>query len=279
MQAFIEESRNNGFRSLFILSAGMNDQARRFLLAQYGLEISDIAKSIGNRHYDRGEGLMPITAFHQWHSIVGNFNFNTGMNLVAKPAVIVNHATQRGRAAVSPLIVTEQTPLIVEAGDIFINVDFSVGGQNLLSHPSFPIIIYRAFSWISQFDGHGSNYAIGDAFRHRQGTLRSPSGDEFDVSLVGFRFTEPGIWTYTDPTGTRNLLAVNMVDFENQSQHNPMTEIDNPKVNILGSDYINRVLTQDMGNEIWKVLLWGALLFLATEMLLVLFLQKMARVG
>jgi len=255
---------------MFILSPNMNEAARRFFQTTYGLEITPLP----------GRDVLPVTAFHQWHRIIGTFDFNTGMNLFTRPAVTISPLLGggRGRANVSPLITTQPTPIIIESNDIFINIDFSVTGQNLLSHPSFPIIVYRAFSWISQFDGHMSNYAIGDAFRHRQGTLRSPSGDEFDASLIGFRFSEPGIWTYTDLAGSRSLLAVNMSDYENQSRHNPMTEITNENINILGNDYINRVLTQDMGNEIWRILLWSALIFLATEMLLVLFLQKKAKV-
>jgi len=248
---------------MFILHPNLDEGARRFFSSNYGLEITTLP----------GRNVLPVTAFHQWHRIVGDFNFGTGINLFSRPATAINLGRNN-----SPLINTEVAPLIIENNDIFINIDFSVSGQNLLTHPAFPIVVYRSFSWISQFEGEMNNYSIGDGFRHRQGALRSPSGEEFDASLTGFRFFEPGIWTHVDGVGNRSFLAVNMFDFENQSRHNPMSETDIENVSFLGTDYINKVLSQDMGNEIWKALLWAALLFLITEMIMVLLLQRKARV-
>jgi hypothetical protein len=184
---------------------------------------------------------------------------------MAKPAFAITLGQNN-----TPLINTEIAPLVIENKDIFINIDFSANAQNILTYPAFPIIVYRAFSWISRYDGVLNSYFISEPFSQKQGLLTSPSGNEYDASNTAFRFTEPGIWTYNDIAGIRSFIAVNMQDYENQSRHNPMTIETIEKDKILGYD--------DKGNEVWKVLLWGALVFLMLEMLLVLFLQKKAKV-
>ena len=261
-QAMIQELNKNDYKCLFILSNNMSNDAKNFLANNYNLTINSGAVT----------ELSPVSAFHQWHRIIGDFDFKTNLNLRAKPALEIAYSNKN-----TPLITTDKTPLIIENNDIFINIDFSARAQNFLSYPAFPVIVYRSFSWISKYDGVLNNYSIGESFNYRQGLLKSPSGNDYQIENTSFKFTEPGVWTYIDNAGKNSFLAVNMTDFENQSKHKPMSDSKIDNINIIGTDYKNRVLQQDKGNEIWKILLWGALLFLITEMLLVLFLQKKAK--
>ena len=259
-QALVRELQANNIRSMFILHPNMNETSRQFFLSSFNMSIQPIP----NR------SLTPISTFHRWHRIVGDFNLNTQIVLNAAPSFTM----QLGRNF-SPLASTAVAPLVVENGNIFVNMDFGISGQNFITHLSFPILVYRSFSWISRYDSVLNNFAIGDPLRNREGIIVSPSGDEYDPMSFGFRFHEPGIWTLTDTAGKRSIMSVNMSDFENQSSHNPMN-IDN--INILGTDYRQHVLAQDRGSEIWKILLWAVVIFLAFEMLLVVYLQRKARV-
>ena len=264
IQALIRDLNATDYQCMFILHPSINEDSRRFFQTNYGLEFT----TLSNRR------LQSINAFHRWHRIISDFDFTTQLNLQAAPALAIGMASNN-----SPLVNTEITPLVIENKDIFINIDFSTTGQNFLSHPSFPIILYRSFSWISKYDGAMNSYLIGDTSRHNQGLLTSPAANEYDASNQSFRFSEPGIWTYIDGTARNSsFLAINMFDFENQSRHNPMTDIDIENVNLFGTDFQGQVLQQDSGNEIWKLLLWSVLVFLLIEMALVLLLQKKARV-
>jgi hypothetical protein len=271
IQALITELRQNNLRSMFILAPNLDDSSRNFISSTYGLEV--ISHNIP---------LSPITAFHQWHRIVGNFDFRRSSTLLTKPANQIN--TSRNNI---PLVSTDRTPIIVENSDIFINIDFTAN-QNFLAFPAFPILIYRSFSWISIYDNRVNDYFIGDR-PDRAGMLLSPSGSVYDANLTGFKFDSPGIWN-ADTTNRKLPIAVNISDFENQSRfidrpniyNHPETSInDHPdeilsptQIDIIGSDYLSHVLSTDRGFEIWKALLLAVLVFLAIEMSLVIFLQN-----
>ena len=264
IEALIRELNNNNYRCMFILHPNLSEEGRRFFDSQYNLTLTP----------NSANDILPVISFHQWHQIVGDFMFNAQINLYSKPALNITLGQNN-----SPLINTEVAPLIIENKDIFINIDFSANSQNLLTYPAFPIIVYRSFSWISQFDGSLNNYTIGDAFTQRNGYLKSPSNDVYDISNSGFRFNEPGIWSYSDSEtfATSSFIAVNMQDYENQSKHNPMTDISVAKII---TDTSTKIIGQEtQGNEIWKILLWTALLFIATEMTLVRIFQNKAKVN
>ena len=273
IQALIRELNSQNIQSMFILHPNMNEASMNFFQSQFGLEINPL----------QARGPRPINAFHQWHRIIGDFDFATQINLQAIPVFTLGLGINN-----SPLVHSDISALIIENNDIFINIDFATTGQNFLSHPSFPIIVYRSFSWISKFDGALNQYLIGDSFRQEHGLLYSPSGNEYDASILSFRFSEPGIWSHVYSSTDTNLspprsmsgggrgrewLAVNMSDFENQSRHNPMNIVNIENVNMLGVDYQGQVLNQDRGSEIWKILLWAVLVFLATEMVVVLIMN------
>ena len=260
-QALITELRRNDIQSMFILTSNMNEATRSFFDSTFALELSSLRNN--------AQSLDSVTTFNRWHRIIGDFDFNSQLNLQATPVFYVNSGVNN-----SPLVNTTRAPLIIENKDIIVNINFSVSGQNFLSHPSFPIIIYRSFSWISKYDGGMNQYILGEGFRNNQGILINTTGDEYDASITSFRFNEPGIWSYIDISGELSYIAVNMFDYENQSRHNPMIDIDIDNVSILGADFQNNVLQQDKGNEIWKILLWAVVIFLTIEMLLVLILQK-----
>jgi len=252
--ALIQEMQKKGIRSMFILPPDLDDFARNHFQNQYGLQISNLASA----------NLTPISGYHQWHRIVGDFEFGSRIALMAKPALNISVVKNS-----IPLVNTETTPLILENKDILINIDLTAN-QNFLSFPAFPIIIYRSFSWISKYDSQINEYFIGDRFPTEQGVLVSPDNERSDATMPGFQFTMPGIWQFTSNTGNTSHIAVNMSDYETESKmtigsNNPVSE---PKPEGL--------LWQDKGNEIWKLLLWCCLIFLATEMLMVLFFQRQA---
>ena len=262
--ALTRELRNQDIKSLFLLNSNINDEGKRFFMSQYGIDLTNLSN---RRNY-------PVTVFNRWHRIIGDFDFATQLNLMAASVFNINLGINN-----SSIVNTDITPLIIENNDIFVNIDFSLGGQNFLSHLSFPIIIYRSFSWISKYDGDLNQYLIGDSFRHNQGLLTSPRGTQYDTAVANFRFTEPGIWTFTDINGNNSFIAVNMFDYENQSKHNPLNISELDSINYLGINYEGNILTQDRGNEIWKILLWIVLVLVFSEMIIVLFLQKKAAVN
>jgi hypothetical protein len=69
-----------------------------------------------------------------------------------------------------------------------------------------------------------------------------------------------------------------MSDFSEQSKHNPMLLLDNPQYKIMENEYKKTAFQQDSGTEMWKLLLWFALIFIIIEMIIVLLLQKKAKV-
>ena len=267
IEALIKELNKINYRCMFVLHPNLSEEAKRFFQNEYALTLST----------NSNNEILPVTSFHQWHQIVGDFRFNSQINLFAKPALLIELGQNN-----SPLINNNIAPLIIENKDIFINIDFTANSQTLLTYPAFPIIVYRSFSWISQFDGSLNNYAIGDPFSQRHGYLKSPSGNNYETTNSSFRFNEPGIWTYTDSMANNtnsSFIAVNMQDFENQSKHNPMTEITTESINIIKADTNAKIIGQDnKGNEIWKILLWTALIFITTEMILVRIFQNRAKV-
>ena len=259
IQTLIQELRKQDYKSMFIIPQSITEDSKRFLEREYAMEI-------GNTQNTMPRGASPITSFHQWHSIVGNFQFSTNVPLFVKPAVEIS--ATRGNI---PLVSTASTPIIIENKDIFINIDFATP-QNFLSHPAFPVIVYRSFSWISRYDGILNYFEIGQPFTQRQGILKSPSGVEYDAQNTRFRFTEPGIWQFTDQNAEITYIAVNMADFENQSRH-----YTTDKSQYLTDNYMLKVLQTDRGSEIWKTLLWAVMVFLVTEMTIVMILQRKAK--
>ena len=259
IQALISELRRQDLQSMFLLNPNMNEASRQFFHSYFGIELTPLARS----------GQESINAFNRWHRIIGDFDFNSQLNLQVNPSFIASLGVNN-----NPLINTSLTPLVIENNNIFINIDFSVTGQNFFSHPSFPIIIYRSFSWISKFDGAMNQYLIGDSFRNNQGLLISPSSEDYDASITSFRFNQPGIWTYREISGDISYFAVNMYDYENQSQHNPMHNIEIENVSVLGNDFQGNVLQQDKGNEIWKMLLWAVVMFLLVEMTMIWIMEN-----
>jgi hypothetical protein len=271
IQALVAELRKNNLRSMFILPPSLDEGSRNFLQSTYGLEV--IPQNIQ---------LSPITAFHQWHRIVGSFDFRRSSTLLVKPANQIN--TSRNNI---PLVSTDRTPIIVENSDIFINIDFSVN-QNFLAFPAFPVLVYRSFSWISIYDNRVNDFFIGDR-PDRTGILISPTGTEYDTNLAGFKFDQPGIWN-AESTNRKLPIAINISDFENQSRFIDRPNIYNnaevsiaensdeilppTQIDIFREDYLSHVLSTDRGFEIWKALLLAVFLLLAMEMGLVLFLQK-----
>ena len=254
IQALISDLKKNNCQSLFILNSALDDTSKRFFTTNYGLEISETNKNTI---------LEPITSFHQWHRIVGDFKFNTSLTLYSKPALNINVTKNN-----IPLVSTNSNPLVIENKDIFINIDFSAN-QNFFTYPAFPIIIYRSLSWISRYDGRVNDHFVGDDFVRKAGVLKNPNGEEFDTMLSGLRFNQPGIWIFKDKNNkTEIAIAVNMSDYQNQSRHQK------PNINTLHENYLNFVLSTDKGNELWKLLLWACLLFLAFEMGFVLFLSR-----
>jgi len=254
--ALIQEMQKKGIRSMFILPPDLDDFARNHFQDQYGLQITNRV----------GEGLSAITGYHQWHRIVGDFEFGSRIALMARPAL--NIAVVRGSI---PLVNTDTTPLILENSDILVNIDLSVN-QNFLSFPAFPIIIYRAFSWISKYDSAINEYFIGDRFHSEQGVLLSPDNERYDATMPGFRFNIPGVWAFTDNAGNVSYIAVNMADYEGESRMNVRYGGEVEEGNT------QDILSQDKGNEIWKALLWCCLVFLAAEMVIVLIFQRQAEV-
>ena len=263
IQSLIKELNNHNFQSMFIFHPDMTEHTFLFFKENYGFNMSNLYK----------KELQPINAFHHWHRLMGNFDFSTQIPLYSAPVF----AIELGLNA-SPLVNTKSAPLLVENKDIFVNVDFSMIGQNFLTHPSFPIVIYRSFSWVSKYDGALNSYLIGDTFPYRQGILTSPSGNDYDTSVSTFRFNEPGVWVFKDQANNQTFLSVNMFDFENQSKHNPIKDMELENMSLLGKDYQTNILQADKGNEIWKILLWTVFIFLLIEMFLVMFLQRKARV-
>ncbi|MCL2064890.1 MAG: BatA domain-containing protein [Candidatus Cloacimonetes bacterium] len=276
IQTLIRELKSQNIQSMFIFHPDMNDISKSFFQTQYGLEMGTLPNRVAR----------PIIAYHQWHRIIGDFDFSTQINLQAIPVFNLGLGINN-----SPLATTDLTPLFIENNDIFININFLTSGQNFFSHPSFPIIVYRSFSWISKYDGSLNQYLLGDTFRNKQGILISPSGNDYDASILSFRFNEPGIWNFIEnqsnstnnrPVSQNNnestMLSVNMFDFENQSRHNPMNEIKIENGSLQDFDFQGSILQQDRGYEIWKILLWVVLAFLATEMIVVLIFQKKAQV-
>jgi len=268
IEALAEELKNNNLRCMYILHPNMDAGTRLFFETNYNLTLET----------SKDQNLQLITSFHQWHQIVGDFKFNTKLSLYGKPALIVNPKQNN-----SPLISTDSSPILLVNKDIFVNIDFTKNSQNILTYPAFPIIMYRSFSWISKYDGSLNNFVINDPFPNKHGALKSPSGNLYDVSNIGFRFTEPGIWEYSsdkdilslDSIGTVenfiSYIAVNMADYDQQSKHNPMTNI-----NILQKDNKKIIGQDNKGNEIWKLLIISAIIIIATEMVLVLIFQKKA---
>jgi len=257
--ALIEELHKKDIKSMLILPPDVDYNARNFLRNKYGLEVGNLPK----------QELSPITGYHQWHKIVGDFNFSSKIALMAKPALAVT----ANRNAI-PLVNTDPAPLILENRDIIVNIDFS-RPQNFLSFPAFPIIIYRSFSWISRYDNQITNYAIGDKFTSGAGTLISPTDEKYDANMSGFVFNQPGIWTYTDTVSGSIPIAVNLTKSDFSERHRPTdTETVAKGVINANENYMNQVLQQEQGYEIWKILLWGCLIFIAQEMVTVVVLQR-----
>jgi len=284
--AMLDELHKRDIKSMLILPPELDFNARNFLRDKYSLEVTGTAKP----------DPVSVTGYHQWHKIVGDFKYSTSLSLRAYPALALTSV----RNAV-PLVNTDSAPLILESGDIIVNIDFSKG-QNFLSFPAFPIIIYRSFSWISRYDSGIVSYTVGDKFSQSVGTpfmvsasnasvgspymvsasnasaLISPTDEKYDASLSGFRFTQPGIWTYIDSAGVSVPIAVNTGFGDFSDRHKPF--VDDSGVegqNIQANEnYISHVLQADKGFEIWKVLLWACLLFIATEMIMVVVLQRKA---
>jgi len=263
LATFLTELHKNEYRCLFILHPNLTQEAKDYLLANYNFEILSLSNNSN----------IPITSFHQWHRIVGNFNFSPSFNIQATPA----HQIILGQNNTS-LVNTELSPLMIENKDLFLNIDFNQRNQSLLTFPAFPIIVYRSFSWISQFDSGLNNFYINEAFPRHEGTLISPTGKEFAADNTGFRFNEPGLWTYIMEGQNSSYLAVNMSDYENQSMHNPIKEINIAKINIRNEFSKTEVLgLNNQGTEIRNFFYWLALILLATEMIFIILLQRKAR--
>ncbi|MCK9329910.1 MAG: BatA domain-containing protein [Candidatus Cloacimonetes bacterium] len=260
-QAFIEELKNSKHKSLFLLSKDMNQDAIDFLSSEYDV----IFKS---KNFE----LENISNYNKLHKITGDFDFKTNNSILIKPALNV---ITKGK--ISQLINTKNTPVIFESEDIFINIDFSAQEQNFLSYPSFPVILYRCLSWISKYDNILNDYRINDSIQQRNAIITNPDNESFQSELSTYYFDRPGIWTI-EKDSVKKYFAVNMSDFSEQSKHNPMLLLDNPQYKIMENEYKKTAFQQDSGTEMWKLLLWFALIFIIIEMIIVLLLQKKAKV-
>jgi hypothetical protein len=262
IQALITELERRGQHSMFILPTTLADSGKRFFRENFGLEIADMANT----------GIENVTAYHQWHPIVSQFDFLTALRPRSQAALSIR-ATGRN----VPLVSTDTYPLILENKSIFVNIDFSVA-QNFISYPAFPIIIYRSYSWISRYDSRVDDFLVGYPFPPRAGEMRSPTGETSDTMLSGFRFSMPGIWTYTDPTGKSSFISVNVDSYDDISRATKSEGGTDGWVAVdeAGGMWQYGDIFSNVGNEIAKLLLLACLLFLATEMILVLILQKKA---
>ncbi len=260
-QAFIEELRKNNHRSLFILPNEMNQNTINYLSAQFAIQI-----------IDNKTELEAVSDYNKLHLITGDFDFKANINMQVKPAYNIKIKGQ-----VSQLINTTMNPLIFENNDIFINIDFSERGQSFLNYPAFPVITYRCFSWISKYENILNDYKISDNIFLNNATVTNPNNESFQTINSQLTLNIPGIWRLNENSSIK-YLSVNMSDFINQSRHNPGLINANQNYKIIKENYEKEIFSQDAGNEIWKLLLKIALIFLVLEMFLIIYLQHKAKV-
>lgn len=260
-QALLNELSKNDYRVMIILSPDLNLNSISFLNQKYNIELKKT-----------DTGFQNINNYNRFHSISGDFDFQTSSLLRVKPAL--NMVT--GNTG-SYIINAETTPVIFENKDILVNIDFSDRTQSIFNYPSFPVIVYRSLSWISAFGSRLNDYTVGNRLNLTNAFVVNPNGESYEVTNSFITLNQPGIWEVTE-NNRKTLFAVNMSDYSNQSRHKYNSKFSSDKINVLKGDVSKNVLLQDSGYEIWKLLLWSALCFLCLEMLIISYLQKKAKI-
>jgi hypothetical protein len=252
--ALVKEIKRLKRKSLFLLNDNLTYNSTNFFIEEYNLILQK----------DTQKDNIIVNNYNTWHKIVSDFKFSSAISVYTKPLYNIT-----ANSSFTPIVSSQNIPIIFEKQDIFVNIDYTVP-QNFLSYHAYPIILYRVFAYISKFDSRVNQYHINDPFNVSSGTITNPKGKEFDIKLTNFKFNMPGIWLHKD-NNKISYIAVNMSDYENQSVYNK-TKIHQQTTN---ENYVKDFLN-NYGYEMFKTLLIFTLLFLLCEMALVLLIQNPA---
>lgn len=174
----------------------------------------------------------------------------------------------RPRSRATPLMQTEQYPLILENNrEIVWLFDVSDLQNRIILDPVFPIMAYRTFLFCSHIDF--PELKVSERLALPKGKVFLPNEELFTTNETGFLLNEPGIYRLPLSDDEARFLAVNIdYSFSDYQRLRP-EDYSQEKLYFLQGNWEDEILRSRYGLEIWKYLFALVLLLIVAEIMIV----------